>query len=205
MSWTYERKATSDTDKQKFEELVKRIADAKKPILFGSLPDLGPNFDLHSFVPAGLEGVIKISSATVSGEVSAENIHTNSDFLLPGEEYQSNTGKIVRGSSFATAYAAGLAALVLYALGSYNSLRDEIDAEEASKALSVAQRIDGMKSIFRVLGQGDTLANEKRGPFLRPVLTFRRPYANDATGEKRDLRQIVHELVTPEILRKTYI
>jgi hypothetical protein len=205
MSWTYERHTdATDIHKQAFQHLVEKIVNENKAILFGSLPDMGPNHELHRFVPVGMRGVIKISSATLSGDVSAENVHTNSDFLLPGEGYQDSKGKTLRGSSFATAYAAGLAALVLYTLKAYAVLRHDVDADDADKALTIGSKGEGMQTIFRILAQKGPNDKREMGLFVRPSLTFGNTFRDSSEGEKQDLRTIVADMVPTSVKRATY-
>ncbi|POS69591.1 hypothetical protein DHEL01_v212015 [Diaporthe helianthi] len=207
MSWTYERSQTTvDTDKKEFEQLIHTIAKENKAILFGSLPDMGPNTELHRFVPVGMDGVIKISSATLSGAVSAENTHTKSNFILPGEGYESlTTGEKLRGSSFATAYAAGLAAMVLYTLKAYHSmLKDDQDAEDAEKALAIGSKGDGMRMIFRILAQKGPEDNNETGLFVRPFLTFGDSFMSNTEGQKLSLRKVVADIVPTSVKRAAY-
>ena len=205
MSWTYERHTTeTDTNKSEFQTLIEDIVNYNKAILFGSLPDMGANVALHRFVPVGMPGVIKISSATLDGAVSVENIHTKSDFLLPGEGYRSSTGETLRGSSFATAYAAGLAALVLYTMKAYTLLRDDVNADDADKALAIASKGEGMQSIFRVLAQRGAEEKGESGLFVRPSLTFGDAFRTSLEGSKQDLKTVVADMVPTSVKRANY-
>jgi len=129
----------SDTNKLQFQTIIEDIVRTWAQILS------------YADSYRGKPGVIKISSATLSGAVSAEKIHTKSTFLLSGKGYESSAGGMLRRSSFATAYAAGLAALVLYTMKAYTLLRDDVNTDDAGKALTIASKGDEMQTIFRVL------------------------------------------------------
>ncbi|KAK0726406.1 hypothetical protein B0T21DRAFT_413739 [Apiosordaria backusii] len=77
----------TDSHKRDFKDLVAQIVKAKKPILFYSLPDTGPNFDTRPFGPVGLKGIIRICSTTDFDAISQDNIYAKPEFLLPGENH----------------------------------------------------------------------------------------------------------------------
>ncbi|KAL7948565.1 peptidase S8/S53 domain-containing protein [Trichoderma barbatum] len=112
MSWTFLIKEPGDDSyEDEFRRLVTE-AHKKNIILFGSLPDRGPTVQRSDLAPIGLDEVIRIGSATVHGEGVPENRFGEAEFLFPGEE-NTEGGEVVKGSSYATAYACGLAAAVL--------------------------------------------------------------------------------------------
>ncbi|KAK3385920.1 hypothetical protein B0H63DRAFT_544419 [Podospora didyma] len=195
--------ALRDEDKIAFEKLVKGAVDGHKAVLFGSLPDLGPNADASSYSPVGLHGVIKISSATRSGDVASDNLHQRSDFLLPGDEIEDSNGESARGSSFATAYAAGLASLVLYPFRVLN-LRDP-ESSHARKAPLVAKTSAGMKLVFGHLAPETGSARNNIGRFVRPFQKLS-PKGHKGTGEDslRRLSEIVHDLVSDEDIQEVF-
>lgn len=207
MSWTYEmRHDNKDPDKTEFEKLVKEAVDGHKAVLFGSLPDLGPNKDASSRSPVGLDGVIKISSATRGGNVVEDNVHQFSEFLLPGQDIESSRRELVRGSSFATAYAAGLAALILYSFRVLDAfLYDEDDL--ARKALRVAKSPAGMRGIFDRLapetGREAGGINSNIGRFVRPfgvLYTQDNPNVSDLAH----LRNTVNNLVPDSLIKRVF-
>ncbi|RDH34310.1 peptidase S8/S53 domain-containing protein [Aspergillus welwitschiae] len=158
MSWSLAREQDStDNDKAEFENLVNESV----------------NHEISWFAPVGLDSVIKICSATDYGAITQENLHTRPDFLLPGENVEGvwNGVPTVRGSSFATAYAAGLAALVLYTLQA-NKIFSEEDAEddfeEYKLALEIVKRHQGMIKVFRILAKKDAEDITARNCFIRP-------------------------------------
>ncbi|OHF04298.1 hypothetical protein CORC01_00637 [Colletotrichum orchidophilum] len=211
MSWTYEmRHDNKDPDKTEFEKLVKEAVDSHKAVLFGSLPDLGPNKDASSRSPVGLNNVIKISSATRAGHVVDDNIHQFSEFLLPGHDIESSRRELVRGSSFATAYAAGLAALVLYSFRVLDAFTyDDVD-DLARKALRVAKSPEGMKGIFERLapepGREAGGINSNIGRFVRPSSVLYGPDTLNMSeeGKVARLRNIVNNLVPDSLIKRVF-
>jgi hypothetical protein len=121
MSWALEHKdGDEDSYKDEFAKLIAQAVASNK-LLLGVLS--GKFIERHPVAPAGLPGVIKIGSATICGKVSRNLTHAHPDFILPGEEIHVSTGETARGSSLATAFAAGLAAVVLYCLKLYTRAR----------------------------------------------------------------------------------
>ncbi|KAJ3547139.1 hypothetical protein NM208_g1666 [Fusarium decemcellulare] len=162
MSWTFKRKgAANDEHEKRFAELISE----SKVILFGALPDKGPTLPNTQFAPVGLDNVIRIASATTYGETSKDNIHATIDFLLPGEDLEIKPGNIVCGSSYATAYAAGLAAVVLYCIKASQQINGE---DKQDKLLALAKTKQGMSNIFCYLGQKQPRDKTDAGIFLMP-------------------------------------
>lgn len=148
MSWTFEHKdGDEDSDKGEFAKLI-AVAMASNKLLFGALSD--KFIETHPVAPAGLPGVIKIGSATICGEVSRDLTHVHPDFILPGEEIDGSPGQKAKGSSLATAFAAGLVAVVLYCLKLQCALVP--DDKQRAKALRVARTPSGSKKIVNALG-----------------------------------------------------
>ncbi|KAK0715405.1 hypothetical protein B0H67DRAFT_537788 [Lasiosphaeris hirsuta] len=204
MSWTYEM-TPDDNRKTEFESKVRDVIKNDKAVLFGSLPDLGVIQPSQRFSPIGLEGVIKISPAKKSGAVSDENLHQKSDFLFPGENKTNMLGKEVRGSSFATASAAGLAALVIYTIKALAVAprRTKSDIDTANNALYIAKNWQGLKRIFEIMSMGKSKEDSKVGPFVRPSQTL---VISSADIEDDDtvlgaLRRIVGDLVPGHVKR----
>lgn len=208
MSWTYEMRSDKDDDMKNFEGLVKMAVDGHNAVLFGSLPDLGALKDASTRSPVGLDNVIKISSATEAGNVVDDNVHQHSDFLLPGDDIENSLGETVRGSSFATAYAAGLAALVLYSFRVLDASLP-VDDNLARTALRVAKSPKGMKGIFGKLapetGRDRAGGGSKSniGRFIRPANILRAP-ADPSMNSVAHLRNIVNNLVPDELIREVF-
>jgi hypothetical protein len=203
MSWTYER-SDGDADKAEFEEVVRNAVSKDKAIFFGSLPDRGPNKIVSRYAPVGLEGVVKISSASSSGSVTAENMLQKYDFLLPGEEIRDSKNEVARGSSFATAYAAGLAALILYSIKALEVLGDYPQSQLPSEALMVAKKAAGMKRIFEILSQGGLKDSNlgRLGHFVRPsIMLDAHNLSGSEASQEAELLSIVNNLVPIHLRR----
>ena len=203
MSWTFKRKGIeNDEDEKNFNELVKNAFDSRKVILFGSLPDDGPTTITSQYAPVGLPGVIKIGSATIWGQKTKENVFADPHFLLPGEELPTSTGKIASGSSFSTAYASGLAGLVLYCLKAHMELEDpyamkgewEPD-DDRTKRLIRAKSVSGMTAIFKVLGGKNADNKIEGGCFIRPYLTLQGNFEDSQEQKLKTVRDIVTEIL----------
>ncbi|KAK1480506.1 hypothetical protein CTAM01_14346 [Colletotrichum tamarilloi] len=206
MSWTFERKGiTNDEAEEAFVKLAKQAIASGKVILFGSLPDKGPGAQTSEFLPIGMDGVLKIGAATLHGQSSAENIHSNPDFLLPGESLFSPTGEIVQGSSYATAYASGLAAIVLYCVKAHQELEEVTEDDEMHKAWDMAKRVKGMKIIFNRLSQKNSEYRSDRGAFVQPYIVFGQDFKDSRDDKRNALRRIVTEILPPDVLRSFHI
>lgn len=205
MSWTFKIEHGEDTYEEKFVELIKTAVSSKKVILFGSLPDKGPAGKTPDYAPVGLRGVIKIGSATPYGQASKENEFANSDFTLPDEEITME-GKGVHGSSFSTAYASGLAALILCCLKAHKELKHPFTADEApdpnygekTKRLEKAMTFEGMREIFKVLSHDEV----KGRNFLRPYITFGDKFDDSEEGKYNAMQRIASEILPENVLRE---
>lgn len=209
MSWTFKKKGIdSDEDEKDFVNLIQTAVGSKKVILFGSLPDKGPTADTSQYAPVGLEGVIKIGSATIYGQQSKENLYANPDFLLPGEKLETPAGETVSGSSFSTAYASGLAALVLYCLRAHMELKDPhamdgdlYPEDDRTKRLNKARTVDGMKTIFKILSQRSADDELKGGFFVRPYITFGDEFGASEEDKLKAIQDIVTDILPPKVWR----
>ncbi|EHK47858.1 hypothetical protein TRIATDRAFT_316834 [Trichoderma atroviride IMI 206040] len=196
MSWTFPAKKDKDVDEYK-DEFNSLIAEAlrRNIVLFGSLPDRGPTIRIPDLVPIGLPGVIRIGSATVHGISAPENEHGGPDFLLPGHP-KLDEGKNSSGSSYATAFASGLAATVLLAIKVYGNLQNEwADDTRIGRCLKQARTSGGMKKIFKRLSQQKPEAENPRGFYVRPYHTFRGNFETTSAESKTTLGDIVHSMV----------
>ena len=134
MSWTFERTPSNKTEISQLETVIDE-AHKKNILMFNSVPDSGKNGPrVENIYPTCLKdsGVIRIGAATRTGDPSAWS-GADCDYVLPGEGIafdHTNTpywptennaidnashakGESFTGSSYATALAAGVAALVL--------------------------------------------------------------------------------------------
>jgi hypothetical protein len=202
MSWTFLLKGNSgDEYETKFVRLVRDAVASKQFILFGALPDKGPTALTHEYAPVGIDGVIKIGSATKYGEAAKDNILTKFDFLLPGIDLPTDTGETVSGSSYATAYAAGLAAMVLYCVKAHKVLNEFTEGDQMTKALDIAKDVDGMKKIFKRLSRTSSDDVAKEGAFIQPYFTFGQDFEDQEEAKKASLNSIVNAILPIDVLR----
>lgn len=197
MSWSFKKRdCEKDYYKVQFIELVKK-ATSNGVIFFGSLPDVFSAL-VENYVPIGLPGVISIGSATVFGLSSLENSQTTPDFLLPGEELELEPGRKSQGSSYATAYAAGLAAVMLHCVQARLEFVVKGKDPLPVKALTYAKSVDGMRVIFRRLSQQFAKGEFKRGAFVQPFINFDNAFKNS----KREgvLETIVNDVLPVDLL-----
>ncbi|WQF82580.1 Putative peptidase S8/S53 domain-containing protein [Colletotrichum destructivum] len=189
ISWTFTKKGNAnDSYEKKFEDLVKKAALEKNIIIFGSLPDQA-NVKTQAFAPVGLDEVIKIGAATIYGEGSRQNLYAGPDFLLPGENLPSSTGGLVSGSSYATAYASGLAAIVLYCIKAFEAIGEYDEDEDILKAWSLAKKRDGMKAIFKTLSGKSPEYHSDSGLFVRPYHIFGQEFEKSPSSILRSIIQ----------------
>ncbi|KAK5988025.1 Intracellular serine protease-like protein [Cladobotryum mycophilum] len=183
MSWTFKKKGSkAEQHEKEFIDLIKE-AVSKNIILFGSLPDKGIGEDTLECAPVGLDDVIKIGSATLSGESIAENRNAKVDFLLPGEIRHTKTGETFRGSSFATTYTSGLAAMSL------------------SDSSGSGQNPRDMKIIFNRLSGLKPDAISDRGAFVQPYDVFGEDFENYDGDPTRILVKIVCNILPDNALK----
>ena len=118
MSWSF--KIEKLAEHEEFRRAI-LAAHGEDIILLGSLGDIAPKDDHPNHYPVGLDELIRIGSATATGDRAAYNRKNGPEFILPGDsvpQHQPDRSGInyVSGSSVATALAAGLAALILYSV-----------------------------------------------------------------------------------------
>ncbi|KAF2655729.1 hypothetical protein K491DRAFT_778545 [Lophiostoma macrostomum CBS 122681] len=200
MSWTFDRKrGDDDVYGNRFVQLVKTAIASHKAVFFGSLSDQGVTVQTYDLLPAGLKGVISIGSATMYGDSAPENRLAEVDFLLPGENLKTAEGKVVKGSSFATAYASGLAAMALFCIKSHIRLKESLsepeDDEGDIETLAAAKTVRGMKSIFARLSQKHPDDPSAKGAFVRPYVTFGHSFRDSEEGRRKDLENIVTQMM----------
>ncbi|KAM0347338.1 hypothetical protein ACHAPU_004858 [Fusarium lateritium] len=119
MSWSVKR-PTNEGERQKFNNAVQRAVDHNIIMLCAS-SDQGERGNDETYPhDANRANIIRIGAATATGN-NAEYVNKNNiDFLFPGHEIflkgskpETELGDVHKGSSVATAIAAGLAALIL--------------------------------------------------------------------------------------------
>jgi hypothetical protein len=203
MSWSFKKKGFGkDGGEDKFvQELNQAVAD-DNVIIFASLPDKGATANIAEYVPVGVESLIRIGSATMFGEEAKEILFAKRDFLLPGEEIKNAKGETDQGSSYATAYAAGLAALMLYCLRAHKALEDSYnendhplglsyDDQDLIMRLAKARTMDGMRMILKVLsGRNATDDIPAKGFFVRPYMALEPNFGKDKGENISYLRKL---------------
>ncbi|KAK6542308.1 hypothetical protein TWF694_006268 [Orbilia ellipsospora] len=181
MSWSFAANP-SDTDKKSVKAAIHRAA-SKNILLFASMPDKGPDAKLNDYWPVGLDEVIRIGSATLSGQRSLDNWSSESEFIFPGEDVALKTERadkevnLVSGSSVSTALASGLAALVLFYMRAYVQLKP-ITPEMKDQLVAKAKSSAGMKAIFKALSPPHPTW---RDHFVRP---YRNPTFDKSVGDR---------------------
>ncbi|KAL7782520.1 hypothetical protein V8C37DRAFT_103533 [Trichoderma ceciliae] len=211
MSWSFKRNDSGgDESEDNFVRELNEAAIANNIILFASLPDKGATAEIAKYVPVADKNVIRIGSATMFGEEAKEIILAPRDFLLPGEEIKTPSGETDKGSSYATAYAAGLAALVLYCLRAHKKLEDSRDKENhplklsyedtnTTKRLAEAATMNGMRKIFKVLSKQNANAEiPPSGFFVRPYLALNSDFRSNDIKKIEFLRNLGPQLLPAE-------
>ncbi|GFP59290.1 hypothetical protein TASIC1_0012029300 [Trichoderma asperellum] len=208
MSWSFKKKdGSADEGGKNFANELNAAVEANNVIMFTSLPDKGATAEIIKYLPVGNEKVIRIGSATMFGEEAKEIIFADRDFLLPGEEIQIPGGESDKGSSFATAYAAGLGALVLYCLRAHKALEDSYsekndplgsgyDYRRTAERLKEAATTGGIRKIFKVLsGQNAKDEIPKKGFFVRPYLALDNTFGTTKQDKILYLRNLGHKIL----------
>jgi hypothetical protein len=190
MSWSFARQGSEDDEYEK--EFCNLINRTENVLFFASLRDDGPEYQNKGFAPVGLENVIRIASATTFGTASPENTYNAIDFLLPGENLQNQAKMIVSGSSYATAYAAGLAGIVLCCIKLYQHLDENGQDVDLIK---LAKSRKGMSNIFCHLGQREPEGKDEKGIFLLPSRTFDRNFDDNRMADLTILGKLVSSAI----------
>ncbi|KAF6821779.1 hypothetical protein CMUS01_11342 [Colletotrichum musicola] len=160
MSWTFHEKTATDDQKESFKAAIQ---DASKHgiTLLSSLNDREMTM-LSEWYPVSLPEVIRVGSATKWGEKAESSKRRSAHYLFPGKDIPlpatadgSGDGdgevEVVSGSSLATAFAAGLAGLIIYTSRALSCLDGTLSATEIQRLGTANTRV-GMERIFKVLG-----------------------------------------------------
>ncbi|KAK4676174.1 hypothetical protein QC764_509762 [Podospora pseudoanserina] len=162
-----------DTHKPDPEALIKEAVEKNKAALFGSLR----NLPIENFSPVGLSNVIKINSATRSGNVVGDNFHQRSDFILLGEDIEISLASSVK------------------------KVWEIFDQKDGAEVLKIVERSAGRKRIFRALSSETVGENSNVGPFVRRAFTVLK--AEDSVAGKnakqRQLRKVIYNLFTDQM------
>lgn len=169
MSWTFNQKKHPNHEETKAFKAAIEEAAKKNKLLFAALNDAEPNSDVGEFYPVGLKDVFKIGSAKKWGANADFPESGKSDYLFPGQdiELQDLEGETMSrsGSSLATAFAAGMAGLILYSMEVHKLTGDsEVPEEIREKRLKDAKTKDGMSKIFNILGENPASGTHKDVP-----------------------------------------
>jgi len=159
MSWTIDPPKDLDQEdgevKRKLADAIQAAANANI-LMFCAASDKGAKFT-DTFPSRASNCIFTIGAADATGAVDAwVGNPLNVNFTFPGTNVDvddSALGKNVTGSSIATAYAAGLAALILYIV-QIKLLRATNPAEKAAiqTDFDKIRKHDGMMKAFRKVG-----------------------------------------------------
>jgi hypothetical protein len=200
MSWSFKKKDKDDEHTDFANEIYK--AYGQNIVLFGSLTDEAAEQKASTFYPVDLPEVIKIGSATKYGTASGKNLIGNADYIFPGVEIPIGDST-ENGSSIATAFASGLAALLLYCMEAHlYSIENVVSQSTKEARLNKAKERGGMKRMFNILSGKEAHEAKPTDFYVRPS-----NYLPPTIGDKRDekasaLRTFVEKLVPPDELSR---
>src|SRR3954464_7564907 len=150
MSWTFSQEGSVKQQRDEFESAI--LAAAKnKIILFNSLNDK-KTADINNFFPLCYTEVIRIGSANDYGDKADFSKRGAAHYLFPGvavkfsktngkEKGTEEEEKGMNGSSLATAFAAGLAGLIIYTARALVSVDNGLTETDLEKLKDVETRI----------------------------------------------------------------
>ncbi|KAH0562627.1 hypothetical protein GP486_002690 [Trichoglossum hirsutum] len=201
MSWTLSDKASEEP---RMRDIVSEaILDVRRRLVFSAVGDKGTNAE-YSY-PADFQSVIGISTTSISGVDPPTAESNKAKFSLPGEDLETpmpsylgqGLGK-VKGSSAATALAAGLASLILTLVRFAFYKEDKIRKPENESAERYFRDFRDPNNMMRVFKKMCTATEHRR--FVQPWTVF--PNAGEL--EKMDIDKFKETLVTffEEALRK---
>lgn len=174
MSWTIERTKTNAADIADLESAIQSAA-AEGILMFCAANDQGISSDTSFPAASSTKLLFKIGAAEASGDIWKWVGNANDvDFIFPGHNVVKDRPndpplekcKTLTGSSVATAFASGLAALILYCvqLGALNTQAlNERSAQSGSVSMVDYKAIKGhdrMKEAFQAIGTSPTSANK---------------------------------------------
>jgi hypothetical protein len=153
MSWTFHKKDSTTEQINLFTEAIQKASGAGI-ILLNSLNDTEMT-TIDELFPIRLPEIIRVGSATKWGEKAESSKRGAANYLFPGQEIPlANTdgeNEVVSGSSIATAFAAGLAGLIIYAARALPCIDFNLSSSEKEKLATASTRA-GMERVFKVLG-----------------------------------------------------
>ncbi|XXG99624.1 hypothetical protein Hte_005965 [Hypoxylon texense] len=199
MSWTFNQtKPQIEKERAEFKEAISR-ASSKNILLFAALNDAEPNSDMGNFYPVGLEEVFKIGSSKKWGAAADFGQKNKSDYLFPGQDItlEDPDGEALHpsGSSLATAFAAGMAGLILYSMKVHLITPDsEVTEEVKAKRLADAKTRAGMVRIFNVLGDNLPKTVPKDIPVAFSKNLFPQTISTLVEDKTRTLREFIQRI-----------
>ncbi|KAE8351964.1 peptidase S8/S53 domain-containing protein [Aspergillus coremiiformis] len=197
MSWAFSK--LDYVEARKLTDVIEK-AHNEKILTFASVNDQGFNQSGISF-PGKIPGVFRIGAARRSG--LSDGLSQGFEFLFPGgssatnapqngEDHANASSEMVMGSSFATAVASGLAALILHCV----ELCD-LDEEYGSSL----RPYQNMKDIFRVMA-----ANSPQSSYIEAEKWFPASFEYKDWMEAEDqeaFRKRIMAIITPCILNES--
>ena len=149
MSWTFEKKDATANQITDFTTAINKAAN-QGILLFNSLDDKMKPENIKEIYPLHLDTIIRIGSATKWGEKSGFSKPTTAHYLFPGQDVKitETEKKFASGSSVATAFAAGLAGLIIYSQRLLRHLNNRTAQE--FKGLTRTKKAD-IEQAFNVL------------------------------------------------------
>jgi Subtilase family len=193
MSWTLSDKASEDPQMRKI--VSDAILDAKKRIVFSAVGDKGTTAE-YSY-PADFQNVTGISTTSIGGVDPPTAESNKAVFSLPGEDLETpmptylrqGLGK-VKGSSAATALAAGLASLILTLVRFAYYKEDKARSSKNERAERYFRDFRDPNNMMRVFRKMCVSTEHKK--FVQPWTAF--PNASEL--EKMDFDRFKETLVT---------
>ena len=155
MSWTFKKDDAGPGQIDEFREAIRKAYSAGI-ILLSSLDDTGTT-DFGELFPLSFDEVIRIGSATKWGEKSPSTKQGQAAYLFPGQEVaipsDDRDGEVfIHGSSVATAFAAGLAGVLIYAARALLYLDGENLSDSEKQKLDSINTRAKIDQVFKVLG-----------------------------------------------------
>ncbi len=147
MSWTFLLKDCADEQLALFKNAI-QAASKEGIILLNSLDD--DITDVKDLFPTSCTDVIRIGSATKWGDKAPHTKRGSAHYLFPGHDITNTDGLSMNGSSFATAFAAGLAGLIIFTMRALPCI-DPSMSDNEKQTLRKATR-PMMEQAFKILG-----------------------------------------------------
>ncbi|RMJ17997.1 hypothetical protein CDV36_002316 [Fusarium kuroshium] len=165
MSWTFEEKMVPVEQRTNFKNAIQKASN-KGIILLSSLNDKEMT-SIKNWLPVNLNQVIKVGSATKWGDKAEFSKRKSANYLFPGQDIPlpstigsagGNEKEVASGSSLATAFAAGLAGLIIYTGRALSCLHSGLSTNEKEHLNTIATH-PSIERVFRSLaGKPNTVS-----------------------------------------------